>query len=130
MKGKVLLVDDTDFYLKLYKTKLLTEGYVVTTANNGLEAIKAVTAEKPDIILLDLVMPVMDGFKFLLTLKADNGLKDIPVVVFSSKGNSDEIGHAITAGAADFLVKATTTPNKVVEKIQKVMAKSQGPAAG
>jgi CheY-like chemotaxis protein len=126
MKGKVLLVDDTEFYIKLYKTKLLTEGYSVTTANNGVEAIKAITAEKPDIILLDLVMPVMDGFKFLVTIKADNRLKDIPVVVFSGKGNSEEVGHAITAGASDFLVKATTTPNKVVEKIQKVMAKSQG----
>ncbi|HTN44480.1 MAG TPA: response regulator [Nitrospiria bacterium] len=130
MNGKVLLVDDTEFYLKLYKTKLLTEGYVVTTANNGLEAIKAITAEKPDIILLDLVMPVMDGFKFLVTIKADPQLKDIPVVVFSGKGNSDEVGQAITAGAADFLVKATTTPNKVVEKIQKIMAKSAEPAGG
>jgi CheY-like chemotaxis protein len=130
MKGKVLLVDDTEFYIKLYKTKLLTEGYVVTTANNGVEAIKAITAEKPDIILLDLVMPVMDGFKFLVTIRADHRLKDIPVVVFSGKGNSDEVGQAITAGASDFLVKATTTPDKVVEKIQKVMAKSQGPGGG
>jgi len=130
MKGKVLLVDDTEFYIKLYKTQLLTEGYVVTTANNGVEAIKAITAEKPDIILLDLVMPVMDGFKFLVTIKADSRLKDIPVVVFSGKGNSDEVGQAITAGASDFLVKSTTTPNKVVEKIQKVMAKSQGLGGG
>jgi CheY-like chemotaxis protein len=130
MKGKVLLVDDTEFYIKLYKSKLLTEGYVVTTANNGVEAIKAITAEKPDIILLDLVMPVMDGFKFLVTIKADPRLKDIPVVVFSGKGNSDEVGQAITAGASDFLVKATTTPNKVVEKIQKVMAKSQRDGGG
>jgi twitching motility two-component system response regulator PilG len=127
---KILLVDDTEFYLKLYKTKLLTEGYVVTTANNGLEAMKAITTEKPDIILLDLVMPVMDGFKFLVTIKADKLFKDIPVVVFSGKGNSDEIGNAITAGAADFLVKATTTPNKVVEKIQKIMAKLPGLAGG
>jgi len=130
MKGKVLLVDDTEFYINLYKTKLLTEGYVVTTANNGVEAIKAITAEKPDIILMDLVMPVMDGFKFLVTIKADNRLRNIPVIVFSEKGNSDEVGQALKAGAADFLVKATTTPNNVVEKVQKVMAKSQGPVDG
>jgi len=130
MKGKVLLVDDTEFYQKLYKTNLLSEGYVVTTANNGLEALKAIAVERPDIILLDLVMPVMDGFKFLVTIKADAKLKGIPVVVFSGKGNSDEIGNAITAGATDFLVKATTTPNNVVEKIQKIMAKSAGAAGG
>lgn len=124
MKGKILLVDDTEFYQKMYKSKLLTEGYLVTTANNGLEAIKAITADKPDMILLDLMMPVMDGFKVLQTIKSDPNLKEIPVVVFSAKGNTDEIGKAIAGGATDFLVKATSTPNKVVEKIKQIMTKS------
>ncbi|HEY5593681.1 MAG TPA: response regulator [Nitrospiria bacterium] len=123
MKGKILLVDDTEFYQKAYTTKLLAEGYLVTTANNGVEAIKAIMANKPDMVLLDLMMPVMDGFKVLQTMKMDANLKDIPVVVFSAKGNSDEIGKAISAGATDFLVKATTTPNKVVEKIKQIMTK-------
>lgn len=123
MRGKILLVDDTEFYLKAYKTKLLAEGYLVVTAMNGVEAIKAVAAEKPDLILLDLMMPVMDGFKVLQTVKMDANLKHIPVVVFSAKGNTEEIGKAIGAGAADFLVKATTTPNKVVEKIKQIMEK-------
>ncbi len=123
MKGKILLVDDTEFYQKMYKTKLLTEGYLVMTANNGLEAIKAIAAEKPDMILLDLMMPVMDGFKVLQSIKMNNLLKDIPVVVFSAKGNTDEISKAIAAGASDFLVKATSTPNKVVEKINQIMKK-------
>ena len=92
MKGKILLVDDTEFYQKAYTTKLLAEGYLVTTANNGVEAIKAIMANKPDMVLLDLMMPVMDGFKVLQTMKMDANLKDIPVVVFSAKGNSDEIG--------------------------------------
>jgi CheY-like chemotaxis protein len=123
VKGKILLVDDTEFYQNMYKTKLLTEGYLVTTANNGLEAIKAITSDRPDMILLDLMMPLMDGFKVLQTIKADPNLKEIPVVVFSAKGNTDEIGKAIAAGATDFLVKATTTPNKVVEKINQIMKK-------
>jgi CheY-like chemotaxis protein len=123
VKGKILLVDDTEFYQKAYTTKLIAEGYLVTTANNGVEAIKALTADKPDLVLLDLMMPVMDGFKVLQTMKVDPNLKEIPVVVFSAKGNTDEIGKAIAAGAADFLVKATTTPNKVIEKINGVMAK-------
>ncbi len=123
MKGKILLVDDTEFYQKMYKTKLLTEGYHVMTANNGLEAIKAIAAEKPDMILLDLMMPVMDGFKVLQSIKMNNLFKDIPVVVFSAKGDTDEISKAIAAGASDFLVKATSTPNKVVEKIKQIMEK-------
>ncbi len=123
MKGKILLVDDTEFYQKMYKSKLLTEGYLVTTANNGIEAIKAIATDRPDMILLDLMMPVMDGFKVLQTIKADPNLKEIPVVVFSAKGNTDEIGKAIEAGASDFLVKAISTPNKVVDKIKEILKK-------
>jgi adenylate cyclase len=123
VKGKILLVDDTELYQKMYKSKLLTHGYLVTTANNGVEALKAISTDKPDMILLDLMMPIMDGFKVLQTIKADPNLKEIPVVVFSAKGNPDEISKAITAGATDFLVKATSSPNKVVEKINQIMKK-------
>ena len=121
MKGRILLVDDTEFYRKAYTTKLTTEGYLVTVASNGIEAIKALTTEKPDLVLLDLVMPVMDGFKVLQTIKADPNLQSIPVVVFSAKGATEEISKSISAGATDFLVKATTTPNKVVEKIKGIL---------
>lgn len=121
MKKKVLLVDDTPFYINAYRTKLMGEGYLVKTAQNGVEALKQAKTETPDIILLDLMMPIMDGFKVLQTLKGDPGLKDVPIIVFSAKGNSDEIAKAIEGGASDFLVKATTTPNKVVEKIKQVL---------
>jgi CheY-like chemotaxis protein len=123
VKGKILLVDDTDFYLKAYKSKLMGEGFVVTTANNGVEAIKSIATERPDMILLDLMMPVMDGFKVLQTIKADPNLIEIPVVVFSAKGNMDEVEKAIAGGATDFLIKATSTPNKVVEKIKEILKK-------
>ncbi len=123
MKEKVLIVDDTEFYQKAYKTKLLSEGYITSVANNGVEALKALTADKPDLILLDLMMPVMDGFKVLQTVKANPNLQNIPIIVFSAKGASEEISKALQAGANDFLVKATTTPNKVVEKIKEVLQK-------
>lgn len=92
----------------------------MTAANNGIEGLKALAADKPDLVLLDLMMPVMDGFKVLQTMKADVNLKDIPVIVSSGKGAPDEVEKAIKMGAADFLVKATTPPNKVVTKIQKL----------
>lgn len=123
MKEKILIVDDTDFYINAYRTKLLGEGYIVNTARNGVEAIKSIAVDKPDLILLDLMMPVMDGFKVLQTIKLDANLKEIPVVVFSAKGATEEIGKAIAAGATDFLVKATITPNKVVDKIKQVLSK-------
>lgn len=123
MKEKVLIVDDTEFYQKAYKNKLLSAGYITSVANNGVEALKALTTDKPDLILLDLMMPIMDGFKVLQTVKANPNLQNIPVIVFSAKGASEEISKALQAGASDFLVKATTTPNKVVEKIKEVLQK-------
>jgi CheY-like chemotaxis protein len=123
MKEKVLIVDDTEFYQKAYKNKLLSAGYITSVANNGVEALKALTTDKPDLILLDLMMPVMDGFKVLQTVKANPNLQNIPIIVFSAKGASEEISKALQAGANDFLVKATTTPNKVVEKIKEVLQK-------
>lgn len=123
MKEKVLIVDDTEFYQKAYQNKLLSAGYITSVANNGVEALKALTTDKPDLILLDLMMPIMDGFKVLQTVKANPNLQNIPVIVFSAKGASEEISKALQAGANDFLVKATTTPNKVVEKIKEVLQK-------
>jgi CheY-like chemotaxis protein len=123
LKGKILLVDDTEFYRKAYLSKLSMEGYIVTAATNGVEALKALSQDKPDLILLDLVMPIMDGFKVLTSIKADPNLASIPVVVFSAKGATDEITKAVSAGASDFLIKASTTPNKVVEKIKDVLAR-------
>ncbi len=123
MREKVLIVDDTEFYQKAYKNKLLSAGYITSVANNGVEALKALTTDKPDLTLLDLMMPIMDGFKVLQTVKANPNFQNIPIIVFSAKGASEEISKALQAGANDFLVKATTTPNKVVEKIKEILQK-------
>jgi CheY-like chemotaxis protein len=78
---------------------------------------------RPDLILLDLVMPEMDGFKVLQAVRASPALNKIPVIVFSSKGAPEEIQKALQSGANDFLIKATTTPNKVIEKIESYIKK-------
>ena len=123
MKGNVLIVDDTEFYRKVYMTKLLSAGYLTRVATNGIEALKAMMTQKPDLILLDLVMPEMDGFKVLQAVRASPALNKIPVIVFSSKGAAEEIQKALQAGANDFLIKSTTTPNKVIEKIESYLKK-------
>jgi CheY-like chemotaxis protein len=123
MKERILIVDDTEFYQRAYQNKLLSAGYLTRVANNGVEALKALTVEKPDLILLDLMMPIMDGFKVLQAVRANPDLQGVPVIVFSAKGASDEISKALEAGANDFLVKATTTPNKVIERIKETLQK-------
>lgn len=110
----------------MYRNKLMLEQFAVVTADNGMEAIKALSLSKPDIILLDLMMPIMDGYKVLQVVKTDQKFKDIPVIVFSAKGQPDEVEKALSLGAAGYIVKSITKPNEVVEKIRAAL--TQKPA--
>jgi len=124
MRKKILLVEDTKTIQQLYQAKLLTENFMVITADNGMEAIQQVSKDKPDLMLLDLMMPIMDGFKVMQVIKTNPRLKDIPIIVFSSKGQPEEITKALELGADDYIVKTLTKPNDVIDKIRKVLAKA------
>ena len=121
MRKTILLVEDSKVVQQMYRNKLTFEHFNVLTADNGMEAIKILSKEKPDIILLDLMMPVMDGYKVLQVIKTEPKLTDIPVLVFSAKGQPEEVEKALNLGAAGYIVKATTKPNEVVEHIRKVL---------
>lgn len=121
MRNKILLVEDSKAIQQMYKNKLTIEQFNVITADNGMEAIKILSQEKPDIILLDLMMPIMDGYKVLQVIKTDPRLSNIPVLVFSAKGQPEEVEKSLNLGAAGYIVKATTKPNEVVEQIRKVL---------
>jgi DNA-binding response OmpR family regulator len=122
MRNKILLVEDSKVVQQMYRNKLTFEQFNVLTADNGMEAIKILSQEKPDIILLDLMMPIMDGYKVLQVVKTDPRLANIPVLVFSAKGQSEEVEKALNLGAAGYIVKATTKPNEVVDQIRKVLS--------
>ena len=122
MKHQVLLVEDSKVIQQMYRSKLIMEQFAVVTADNGMEAIKALSVSKPDIILLDLMMPIMDGYKVLQVVKTDQKMKDIPILVFSAKGQPDEIEKALSLGASGYIIKSVTKPNEVVEKIRAVLA--------
>ncbi|HYQ47422.1 MAG TPA: response regulator [Thermodesulfovibrionales bacterium] len=123
MKYQVLLVEDSKAIQQMYRNKLILEQFAVVTADNGMEAIKALSQSKPDIILLDLMMPIMDGYKVLQVVKTDQKFRDVPVIVFSAKGQPDEVEKALNLGAADYIVKSITKPNEVVDKIRAVLAR-------
>lgn len=122
MRNKILLVEDSKVIQQMYKNKLTIEQFNVITADNGIEAIKILSQEKPDLILLDLMMPIMDGYKVLQVIKTDPRLSSIPVLVFSAKGQPEEVEKSLNLGAAGYIVKATTKPNEVVEQIRKVLS--------
>lgn len=122
MRYKILLVEDSKVVQQMYRNKLILEQFAVQTADNGMEAIKMLSQEKPDIVLLDLMMPVMDGFKVLQVIKTDPKLSDIPVLVFSARGQTEEVEKALHLGASGYIVKATTKPNEVIENIRRVLS--------
>ena len=122
MRNTILLVEDSKVVQQMYRNKLTFEQFNVLTADNGMEAVKVLSKETPDIILLDLMMPIMDGYKVLQVVKTDPRLSNIPVLVFSAKGQSEEVEKALNLGAAGYIVKATTKPNEVVEQIRKVLS--------
>lgn len=119
--NKILVVDDEKMFQDIYKSKLLSEGFLVRTAGNGTEAIKILLEETLDLVLLDLNMPIMDGFKVLQAIKSNSKLSSICVIVFSSRGQPEEIEKAVSLGANGYLIKATTTPNEVVKKVKETL---------
>lgn len=120
VKGKkILLVEDDEFLAELYATKLTIEGYEVFLANDGEKGVKVAKEKKPDLILLDIILPKMDGFEALSKIKADQEIKAIPVILLTNLSQKDEVKRGLDLGAADYLIKAHFMPSEVVKKIKQ-----------
>src|SRR5262249_7351130 len=105
-KGKkILLVDDASVFLSLAGKMLERTGAHILTAQNGIDAVKMIQSENPDVIVLDLVMPEMTGDKVCYAVKADPATSDIPVIIVTSRGMPEEIERCRRAGCDDFLTK-------------------------
>ncbi len=118
---RVLLVEDDEMLHTMYTQKFTKEGYEVLSGYNGAEGIKIAEAEKPDVILLDIIMPKMDGFVALKKLKKNDATKDIPVILLTNLGQEEDIRKGKELGAADYFIKANHTPQEVVDKAKEVM---------
>jgi len=123
-KLTVLIVDDDAFLSGIYTTKLEMDGFRVVVARDGEEGLKSAKAEKPSIILLDVLMPKLDGFETLKRLKADIETKSIPVIMLTNLGQKEDIEQAKADGAEDYLIKAHFVPAEAVEKIRGILNKS------
>ncbi|MBI3753854.1 MAG: response regulator [Deltaproteobacteria bacterium] len=120
-RKKILIVDDSPAARATYKNKLALMGFVAREASNGLEAIKAMEKEMPDLILLDLQMEVMDGVKFMQILRTGEKWKNIKVIVLSGRITSQEAEKISAFTVSDILPKMTTTPNKLVERVRQIL---------
>jgi two-component system sensor histidine kinase/response regulator len=104
-RPKVLIVDDELFNIDYLQQELEEGNYDLVTAYNGTEAVEKIKQERPDLVLLDLMMPVMDGFAVLRQVKADPDLRDIPVIIISAANNSRSVVKGIKLGAEDYITK-------------------------
>lgn len=116
--AKVLIIEDDKFLSKIYATKLKKEGIEAEFALNGEEGMKMMKENKPELILLDLIMPKMDGFAVLEEVKKDAKLKKIPILVLSNLGQEEDIQKAKKLGVKDFIVKSDASIQEVVAKIK------------
>jgi len=122
-KIKILLVEDDSFLLGMYATKFEMEGFKVIMAEDGEKAVRLAVKEVPDIILLDIILPKVNGFEVLCQLKSSPKTADIPVILLTNLSQKDEIEQGLKMGAEDYLIKAHFMPSEVVDKIKKVLNK-------
>jgi DNA-binding response OmpR family regulator len=120
-KAKILIIEDDRYISKMYQLKLSLEGYDVQVAENGQQGVDKVKEFMPNIILLDILMPELDGFEVLKIVKGEETTKNIPVLIMSNLGQEDHIEKGMKLGAIGYIVKSQYTPSKVVEKIKEVL---------
>ncbi len=121
MSKKILIVEDDSFLQGLASTKLEKEGFAVIAASSGDEAIKLLATNTPDFILLDLVLPGIDGFGVLKSLRENAATSKTPVIVFSNLSEEKDIAHAKELGATDYMVKSNFTLDELADRIKEVL---------
>ena len=117
----ILLIEDDPFLISMYSTKFEIEGFNVISANNGEKGLEVVNKNKVDIILLDILMPKMNGFEVLKNLKEKGKTAKIPVILLTNLNQKDDIDRGLELGADDYLIKAHFMPSEVVNKIEKIL---------
>ena len=122
MSKKILIIEDEQYLVDMYVVRFEAEGYKVMSALNGLDGIKLAKKEKPDLILLDLVMPKMDGFKVLEELRKLPAIKETKIYIFSNLGQTDEVAKGLNNGANGYFVKSNLTPSQLVNKVNNIFA--------
>ena len=121
---KIVWVEDDEFLIDIIARKLSVTKCIFSHTSEGEKALKIINKEIPDIIILDIILSGMDGFEILRRIKSDPKIKQIPVILLSNLGQASDIEKGKNLGAARFLVKATVTPNEIIDQIKEVLAGS------
>ncbi len=118
---KILVIEDDKFLRELIIQKLIKEGYEIIEAKDGEEGVEKTKKDKPDLVLLDLILPGIDGFEVLARIKRNPEVSNIPVIVLSNLGQREDMEKALNEGASDYLVKAHFAPDEIIKKVKTVL---------
>lgn len=126
--ARILIIEDDEILVEMYEAKFKMEGFEVHRALNGKEGLEILKKEKPDLILLDILMPEMNGFEFLKNIKKEPNYHSVPVILLTNLGDPDidkdrEMAYAL--GVRDYLIKSRHTPDEVVKRAKEVMAEAK-----
>jgi len=121
MPKKILIIEDDRFLRELMSRKLLSLQFDVAVAVDGEEGLEKIKSEMPDVVLLDLILPGINGFEVLENAKKNPVTAKIPVIILSNLGQSEDIEKGLKLGAEDFLVKAHFTPQEIVNKLKSIL---------
>jgi DNA-binding response OmpR family regulator len=123
MAKKILLIEDDPFLSEIYVIKFKEAGFEISLAQDGSLGLEKVKEEMPDLVLLDIVMPTVDGLEVLRAMKSDETTRNIPVVILSNLGEQEDIKKGLELGAEFYIVKAHYTPTEVVARVKATIEK-------
>ncbi len=122
-KKKILIIEDDKILADMYAVKFDKVGYEVVETQNGIEGLNLAKTINPDVVLLDVILPEMDGFSILIELKKEKNTKKLPVILLTNLGQQGDIEKGKLLGATDYLTKSNTTPAEVIERVKKILDK-------
>lgn len=117
----ILLVEDDPFLVDIYTTKLKDSGFLVETATDGASGLRKLKEKEFDLLVLDIVLPHIDGWQILKEIEGDEKFKNLKVVIFSNLGQKEEVEKGLKMGAVKYFIKAHYTPSELVEEIKKIL---------
>lgn len=124
-KDTVILIEDDPFIAQMYALKFKQTPYNLVIGHDGEEGLALISEKKPVMVLLDVILPKMDGFTILQKIKSDEATKHTPVVLLTNLGQEQDIKKGMDLGAADYIVKAHYTPQEVVQKVESILGKNK-----
>lgn len=124
-RPRILMVEDNPFFRKIFRNRLVDAGFDFTEATNGDEGLNKFYSKKPDLVLLDLLLPGKNGFEVLSNIRRKKEYKNTPIIILSVLGQQKDIERGLSLGANDYLIKANVSLNNVVKKVNEWLIKSR-----